>query len=134
MITSEAAGKISPFRQALACGALSLLGMLLTHFIYRGDSFEFMAAFTGIVLYSIMNSVVSVFHESFVKYTWPSWMIFIALLVVLLLSARLISGISIWQLREYRMMLGSIVVFYIITSLLVRLVRTIWEFAEEDDN
>jgi len=61
-------------------------------------------------------------------------MIFIGLLVVLLLSARLISGTSIWQLREYRMMLGSIVVFYIITSLLVRLIRTIWEFAEEDEN
>jgi hypothetical protein len=81
-----------------------------------------------------MNAVVSVFHETFMKYTGPSWMIFIGLIVVLLLSARLISGVSIWSLREYRMMLGSIVVFYIISSLLVRLVRAIWEFAEEDEN
>jgi hypothetical protein len=93
-----------------------------------------MAAFTGIVLYSLLNSIISVFHESFVKYTWPSWIIFTVLLVVLLLSARFISGISIWTLNEYRMMLGSIVAFYIITSLLVRLIRAIWEFAEEDEN
>ena len=93
-----------------------------------------MAAFSGIVLYSMMNCVVSVFHESFVKYTWPSWWIFAALLIILLLAARLISGISIWALREYRMMLGSIVVFYIVTSILVRLIRAAWEFAEEDEN
>jgi hypothetical protein len=134
MIIPGVANRFSPLRQALACAGISLLGMVFCHFIFRGDTFEFMAAFTGIVLFSIMNSVVSVMHESFVKYTWPSWMIFSGMLIVLLLSARLISGVSIWRLREYRMMLGSIVVFYIITSLLVRLIRTIWEFAEEDEN
>jgi hypothetical protein len=134
MIEPGIADKFSPFRQALACAALSLVGMVICHFVFRGDSYEFMAAFTGIVLFSIMNSVISVFHESFIKYTWPSWWIFLGLLIVLLLSARGISGISIWTLREYRMMLGSIVVFYIIISLLVRLVRTLWEFAENDEN
>ena len=134
MIIPGIANQFSPLRQALACAGLSLVGMIICHFIFRGDSFEFMAAFTGIVLYCLVNSVVSVFHETFMKYTWPSWMIFIGLLVVLLLLARLISGVSIWSLREYRMMLGSIVVFYVISSLLVRLVRAIWEFAEEDEN
>ena len=134
MIIPGIANQFSPLRQALACATLSIVGMIVCHFIFRGDSFEFMAAFTGIVLFSIINSVVSVFHESFIKYTWPSWMLFIALLVVLLLTARLISGVSIWALREYRMMLGSILVFYVMTSLLVRLVRAIWEFAEEDEN
>jgi hypothetical protein len=134
MITPAVPDTFSPLRQAVACAAISLIGMIICHFVFRGDSFEFMAAFTGIVFFSVMNSVISVFHETFIKYTWPSWMLFIGLLVVLLLSARLISGISIWSLREYRMMLGSIVAFYIITSLMVRLIRVIWEFAEEDEN
>ena len=134
MIIPGIASRFSPFRQALACAGLSLVGMILCHFIFRGDSFEFMAAFVGIVLFSLMNSVVSVFHETFIKYTWPSWWFFFGLLVVLLLAARLISGVSIWTLREYRMMLSSIVVFYIITSLLVRVIRAIWEFAEADEN
>jgi len=134
MVLPGIANRFSPLRQALACAALTLTGMVFCHFIFRGSSFEFMAAFTGVVLFSVMNSVLSVFHESFVKYTWPSWWAFLGLLVVLLLSARYISGVSIRTHREYLMMLGSIVVFYIITSLLVRLVRTIWEFAEEDEN
>ena len=134
MIIPGITNRFSPLRQALACAGFSLVGMILCHFIFRGDSFEFMAAFVGIVLFSLMNSVVSVFHETFVKYTWPSWCFFFGLLVVLLLAARLISGVSIWTLREYRMMLGSIVVFYIITSLLVRVIRAIWEFAEADEN
>jgi hypothetical protein len=134
MIIPGITNRFSPLMQALACASLSITGMVLCHFIFKGDSFEFMAAFVGIVLFSLMNSVVSVFHESFIKYTWPSWWFFLGLLVVLLLIARLISGVSIWALREYRMMLGSIVVFYIITSLLVRVIRAIWEFAEADEN
>ena len=134
MVTSEAASKISPFRQALACAALSVAGMVICHFLFKGAAYEFMSAFTGIVLFTIMNSVVSVFHETFIKYTWPSWLIFVVLLIVLLLSARFISGSSIREHREYVMMLGSIVAFYIITSILVRIVRAIWEFAEEDEN
>lgn len=134
MIVPGIAGRFTPFRQALACGSLSFAGIVICHFLFRGDSTEFMAAFTGLVLYTIMNAVISVMHESFVKYTWPSWMVYMGLSAVLLLCARYISGISIWSLREYRMMLGSITVFYIVASLLVRLVRTIWEFAEEDEN
>jgi hypothetical protein len=134
MIIPGIASKFSPIRQALACAAISLSGMFVCHFVFRGGTTEFTAAFTGIVLFSMINSVVSIFNETFVKYTWPSWLLFIALLVVLLLCARYISGVSIWSLREYRMMLGSIVAFYVITSLMVRVIRAIWEFAENEEN
>jgi hypothetical protein len=134
MITPGIANRFSPIRQALACGGLALLGMVICHFIFRGETFEFMAAFTGIVIYSLMNSVVSVFHETFIKYTWPSWIIFVVLVAILLLCARLISGVSIWSLNEYRMMLSSIAFFYFVTSLMVRVIRAVWEFAEEDEN
>lgn len=134
MIIPGIASKFSPIRQALACAAISISGMFVCHFVFKGDTAEFTAAFTGIVLFSLINSVISIFNETFVKYTWPSWLIFIALLALLLLCARYISGVSIWTLREYRSMLISIVAFYVITSLLVRVVRAIWEFAENDEN
>ena len=134
MIAPNLVSKFSPFMQALACAGLSLLGMVFCHFIFRGGTFEFMAAFTGIVLFSLLNSILSVFHETFMKYTGPSWLIFIGLIIVLLICARYISGVTIWSLNEYRMMLVSIVAFYVITSLLVRVIRAIWEFAEEDEN
>ena len=133
MIIPGISSQLAPWKQAAGCTILSLLGIIFCHFAFRGSSNEFLAAFTGIVFYSIMNPVISVFHESFIKYTWPSWLYYSALIVILLLSAKLFSGISIWSLPEYRMMLGSIVVFYIVTSLMVRIVRGIWEFAEEDE-
>lgn len=133
MILPGISNRLTPYLQALLCVAFSLVGMLFSHLAFKGASFEFTAAFCGIVFFSVMNSLISVFHESFVKYTFPSWISFFVMVIVLLLLARVISGVSIWTLSEYRMMLGSIVVFYIVTSLLVRLIRSIWEFAEEDE-
>jgi hypothetical membrane protein len=134
VIASDIPQRFSPLRQALACAGLAFMGMVVCHFIYRGDTYEFMAAFTGILLYALMNSIISIFHTSFAKYTWPSWGLFVLMFAALLLIARYMSGTSIWQLNAYRMMVGSIVAFYIISSLLVRLIRTIWEFAEADEN
>ena len=133
MIIPGLANNVTPLRQALICGVFSLVGIIFCHFVFRGSSFEFLAAFSGIMFYSLMNPVISVFHTSFVKYTWPSWLFYLALIVILLLAAKLISGTSIWALPEYRMMLGSIVAFYIMTSLMVRVIRAIWEFAESDE-
>jgi hypothetical protein len=124
---------LTPIRQAIGCSVASMIAMVFCHFAFRGEAFEFLAAFSGIVFFSLMNSVVSIFHESFIKYTWPSWLCYIAMIVILLLSAKLISGTSIWALPEYRMMLGSIVAFYVMTSLMVRVIRAIWEFAESDE-
>lgn len=125
--------RLTPQLQALACFGLSLLGMVFCHFAFAGTATEFLAAFSGIMFYSLMNPVLSIFHTSFVKYTWPSWLYYLGLLVLLLLAARYISGTSIWALPEYRMMLGSIAAFYIITSIMVRVIRAIWEFAESDE-
>ncbi|MCW3126709.1 MAG: hypothetical protein JWO03_2367 [Bacteroidetes bacterium] len=133
MIIPGISNSFTPWKQALSCFVVSLMGIIFCHFVFRGQAYEFLVAFSGIVFYSLMNVVISIFHESFIKYTWPSWLFYIALIIVLLLSAKLISGTSIWQLPEYRMMLGSIVAFYIITSLMVRIVRAIWEFAESDE-
>src|SRR4051812_16360642 len=134
MIILGISSSFAPWKQALVCLVLTLIGIVFCHFVFPGAAFEFLAAFSGIVFYSLMNVVLSVFHESFVKYTWPSWLLYIGLIIVLLLCAKLVSGTSIWQLPEYRMMLGSIAAFYIITSLIVRIVRGIWEFAESDEN
>ena len=133
MIIAGISSSFTPLRQALACLIISSLGIVFCHFIFRGSSNEFLAAFSGIMFYSIMNPVLSIFHESFVKYTWPSWLFYSGLIVILLLAAKLASGTSIWALPEYRMMLGSIVAFYIITSLMVRMIRAIWEFAENEE-
>jgi hypothetical protein len=114
---------------AIIVGWLGMLICLLGHI--PGAS-EYFAAFIAIVFYSLLNTVVSLAHPSFFRYTVPSYYMFILLLIVLLLSARYISGISIWHLEIYRMMLLSIVMFYVIASLLVRALRFLYDAAEKD--
>ena len=128
------AQKFSPLRQAAICVALAVLGMLLCRVFSSHQGYEFAAAFIGILLYTVMNSLVSVFHQNFARYVWPSWGIFVGLVVGLLLAARFVSGQSIRLHNEYIFMLKSIVFFYFTISLLVRLIRLMWEFAEEDEN
>ena len=54
----------------------------------------------------------------------------VALVIILLLSARGISGISIWNLPEFRMMLLPISIFYFMVSTMVRAIRFLYELAE----
>ena len=121
----------SPLRQAVISAIIALACMLLSKLFLPNEGFEFAGAFVGIVFFCLMNSVISIFNEHFTKYTLPSYGVFIGLTAILLLTAKLISGISIWQLKEYRMMLTSITLFYFVVSLLVRLIRAIYIFAEE---
>jgi hypothetical protein len=107
-------------------------GMLLFKIIRPGAGHEYFAAMVGIILYTIINTVVSIAYSSFLRYTIPSYYIYILLVIILLLSAKFLSGISIWKLEEYRMMIVSITLFYFIISIMVRLVRYIYELAESD--
>lgn len=124
--------KVNPWLQFGLAIAVGLVGMVICKIVQGQGSSEYLAAMAGIILFTLINVVVSVAHTSFLRYTVPSYYIYGLLLIVLLLSAKYISGISIWKLTEYRMMLFSITLFYFIASLLVRLLRYIYEIAESD--
>ncbi len=124
----------NPIRQGIVALALGLAGIFFCKLVSFSADAQFSLAFTGIILYCLMNSILSVFNESFAKYTWPSWAVFLVLVIVLLLSARVVSGESIQAHKEFIKMLLSISLFYMVLSVLVRLIRAMWEFAENDEN
>ena len=124
--------RINPYAQVGISIVLGWLGMLVCLLGHIPGASEYFAAFIAIVFYSLLNTVISLAHPSFFRYTVPSYYIFIALLAVLLLSARYLSGVSIWNLDIYRMMLFPIIIFYALASLLVRAVRYIYDAAEHD--
>ena len=124
--------RTSPLVQLGFTLGIGWLGMLLCKVLHIQGTPEYFAALIAIIFYCLLNTVVSIAHPSFFKYTIPSYYIFIALLAVLLLSARFMSGVSIWNLDIYRMMLLPIVIFYAIASILVRGVRFIFDQAEQD--
>lgn len=125
--------KATPLAQFLTALFVSMVGIALAHLYYgNAEGYEFMGAFVGVIFFAIVNTVVSVFNETFVKYTLPSYGFYVLLLVIVLLSARYLSGKSIWLFGEYQMMTTSVTMFYVIGSLLVRVMRTVLEIAESD--
>ncbi len=110
---------------ALGWGAM-LIGKLCS----SDPSSGYFAALMALVFFAIVNTVVSIAYKSFLRYTVPSYYVYVILAVILLQSAKLSSGISIWKLDEYRMMLVSVSVFYLIASLLVRVIRVIYDAVE----
>ena len=124
----------NPLRQGLFALTLGVVGIVFCKLVSFSASAQFSLAFTGIILYCLLNSIISVFNPSFTKYTWPSWGVFAVLVIILLLTARYISGESIQAHKEFIKMLLSVSLFYMVLSVLVRLIRAMWEFAENDEN
>jgi hypothetical protein len=124
----------SPLAQAIAVLVLSLAGIAGTKLLGMDTSYQFLASFIGIVVYSLINVMISIFHESFVRYTMVSWWLYAGLTGGLLLAARFISGVSIRTHAEFIQMLISLTIFYVVTSILVRAIRAVWQFAENDKN
>ena len=122
--------KASPLVQVGIALAIGWAGMLVCKIFQLENSRAYFAAFVGIIFFCLINTVVSIAYNSFLRYTVISYYIYIGLVVVLLLSAKFFSGISIWKLESYRNMLVSISIFYLIASLMVRGIRYIYEIAE----
>src|SRR5580704_13326062 len=119
--------RIGPWAQFALALVIALAGMVICKIAHIGRGTEYFAAMTGIVLFTLVNTVISIAHPSFLRYTVPSYYLYGLLIVILFLSAKFMSGISVWDLTEYREMLFSVTLFYFIVSLLVRLVRLIYE-------
>mgnify|MGYP006156690021 len=123
--------KFTPWRQVAATIVIALLGMLVVKFSTLPAEYEYFVVMVSLVFFSIFNTIISLAYPSFFRYTVPSWYLYIAMAAVLLLTAKLLSGISLWDLWAYRNMLLSLTVFYFIISLLVRVIRGIYELGEK---
>lgn len=123
--------KFTPWRQVAATIIIALLGMLVVKFSTLPAEYEYFVVMVSLVFFSIFNTIISLANPSFFRYTVPSWYLYIAMAAVLLLTAKLLSGISLWDLWAYRNMLLSLTVFYFIISLLVRVIRGIYELGEK---
>jgi hypothetical protein len=121
--------RATPPVQFVACLLIGWIGIVVVKFLHFESGTEYFAAFLGIILYTIVNTIVSIASDSYVKYTVPSYGFYVALVAILFLSSKYLSGISIWNLWEYRMMFTSVTMFYFIISTLVRAVRFLFDAA-----
>ena len=124
--------RAGPFVQLAIALAIGWAGMLICKLGHIDGGREYFAGMVAVIFFTIINIVISFAYKSFLRYTVPSYYIYILLVVVLLQSAKLLSGISIWKVEEYKMMIVSITIFYLLGSILVRGIRFIYEIAEND--
>jgi drug/metabolite transporter (DMT)-like permease len=125
---------LSPVKQGIASLLFGVVLILLSRLASNDTMYCFLFAFVGIVAYCIINAFFSLFNDSFAGYVWSSWGVFVVLTVLLLLFARLVSNTSIQEHREFIQMLFSVVIFYVLFSLMMRLMRMLWQYAEADKN
>ncbi len=124
--------RATPLYQLALALVVGLGGMVICKMIPAESGTEYFAAMVAIILYVLINTVVSLAYTSYFRYTIPSYYVYITLVVILFLSAKLFSGISIWTLPIYRNMVTSVSIFYLVVSTLVRVLRLIYEAAEKD--
>ena len=123
--------KLTPVTQVAVTATIGIAGMLVIKVLPIDATYEYFAAMVALVFFTIVNILVSLAHPSFFRYTVPSYYLYGALVVILLLSARGLSNISIWDLWVYRMMLFSLTIFYFMASVMVRAIRAIYELGEK---
>jgi hypothetical protein len=125
---------LTPLRQALFAIFFGLIGMALAKIFSAPNYFCVVLSFVSIVFFSLVNNILSIFQTSFKQYTLPSWGAYASIVIVVLMMARLISGDSIQKHPEFLKILFSVSLFYIVLSVLMRVIRAMWEFAENDEN
>ncbi len=122
--------RITPLYQIALCLVIGWVGMAVCQFINHEPAAEYFAAMVAIIFFVLINTVGSLAYPSFLRYTMPSFYLYLLLIAILFFSAKQISGISIWDLSIYRMMITSVSIFYFMAGALVRIMRVIYEAAD----
>lgn len=94
--------KFTPWRQVAATVVIALVGMLAVKLSPLAAEYEYFVVMVSLVFFAIFNTIISLAYPSFFRYTVPSWYMYIAMAAVLLLTAKFLSGISIWDLWAYQ--------------------------------
>lgn len=123
--------KATPFIQFAGSFAIGLAGMGITQLFPAYKTEAYFAALVSVIFFCLVNIVVSLMFDSFLRYTVLSFYLFLLLLVGLFFIAKQLSGISIWDRYEYKMMAVTVILFYILSSLVVRVMLFFYEAAKK---
>lgn len=123
----------TPLWQLFFSAVLGVALIYIYHSFSPGHSDEFTGAFIGILFFAVANNLVGIFKEKFVPYFLPSYGYYFLLCIVLLLLAKYTAAKSIWDLPSYQVMFMCVTLFYFASGGLMRLIRAIYMFAENDE-
>lgn len=127
-----------PIQAALIFGsgfAIMLVGWLLgkAHIMTPDPLFPWSIAAAFMLLFALVNSLLSLRADSFTKYWGVSMYSYMGLAFCNALVAWLFSGISIGNAGSYRWIYIVVTIGFIVFLTLVNTVRRIVEFAEREE-
>ncbi len=91
-------------------------------------------AASGLLFYSIMNSVLSLSYSDQNKYWVRSFISYAGLMIAASFFAYLISGLTIKEAESYKWLFKLFTIGYIVFLTIVRLMRKIVQIAQKEDN
>lgn len=129
--------KSNPIFQTILVGLVAFLFMgvvaMVTNNSASGWENVWIVLIMFLLFFALMNSVISLSIEKQTAYFWKSVTCFFGLLVFLLLSAYLLSGVSFYESGFFRWMIVVVVFGYLVLFSIVMAMYRIVKFAQNQD-
>jgi|GEM_PF-1278834 len=125
--------KVNPVQFAvfvvLFCAPLSFL----SQFFMQSADAPWLVGMAGLLLYAWLVAVVSFFNKQWASYTWQSILSYFFIALILGLVAYLASGISIFKLREYQLLISAVTLFFFVAIVMSKVIRGVRNFLESEE-
>ena len=121
---------LHPWRQALYIFLATLMGIFIIRSGSASGEWEWMVACTGILFFSLVNPLISVFEGHKKHYTLFSFLGFAAVFVGCLLAAKLISPEPLNAYPHYRFILLTTGIFFFLATGVGALIRMFLSLTE----
>lgn len=129
--------KSDPIFQSVSIGLIAFVSMgivtLSQSDLAEGWENVWVVLIMFLLFFSLLNSVISLSIEKQAPYFWKSVSCFFGLVIFLLLSANLLTGVSFYDSGFFRWMIVVVVFGYLILFSIVMAMYRIVKFAQNQD-
>ena len=119
-------GQVSPFKQSLIVFSVSFFAIVSLGLMSANEEIEWFIAIASMGFYTWMNLVFYFFtQQNALSYIGQSVLLFILKFLLLLGTAYFISATSIFDIPEYQIMIVATLIFYLVGTIAVSIMRQV---------
>lgn len=123
-------GKLDPWKIAVFMGIGTVLSVLITG-LFTDDDAPWMVAMSGWLLYAWLVPVLGFLSDKWSKHSFRSVIAYFILGFIYCGLAQFVSGLSIFDLREYQLLISAMTLFFMVGVFMSRVLRGIVTFMEQ---
>ena len=123
-----------PYVQALYIFSVACFAMGALWLFYPTEEASWLIGASGILLFTIVNTVNSLFRHRWLRYALISFSWFVAITVLLFLLSGIMSEKGFAGPNVYHSIFALFLVFFIMANMIAGLIRQLISFLEDIDN